>query len=484
MGLTAQSSLTVVATCRWSDHVPSLFPRFIVPIHPRCFEAMVHGRVKSMVLDGCPIDCLDKLGRIPVQPPGAGTLQDPVRIENLAHLRWLGETERPEDMVKTYLIVNDIDASEIVNWSNSVVAAGFLGIGGFEPVDNTGIVRPLQFTGRILGNGKTISNLYIAPVPGNNVGFVRIIGAGGRVENLTLDNLHVRGSHHLGGIAGINQGIIVSSSAEVRFTTTVSKQRRIGGLVGSFTESRSIVERGYSATTMTTAGLENQTPGGIAGSVGTQDPNAVGGQIRHSYFVGSFAPEGSKLPSFNNYSIDANTLNQKDLRSLTGPVGMDADWAINSPSGEWAMLSVDQIQANGKFYRAYPYLKIFNYDEPGTTPAVLPLPGLIEMPMPPQIDRDNTSVNSGTLTLAFSVPQNSVDATVTGMEYSLDNGQTWQTASQALSPISVTGLQDNQAYIVRVRTQTNQGAGPMSQPYRVITGGTIFQDRFQQIPNP
>ncbi|HEY7906249.1 MAG TPA: BspA family leucine-rich repeat surface protein, partial [Wenzhouxiangella sp.] len=455
-------------------------------------------------------------GMIPTFSGGNGEETAPHKISSLDDLRTLSED--PNSWALNFELTTSIDASDTATWNSGA---------GFSPIGDD-ITR---FTGSFTGNGHQITGLVINRPNQSQVGLFGSVA--GMVDSLSLIDVDIKGNTEVGGLAGFNGGLVldvaitgqvegmveigglvgvngslghissVASHADVTgsnmvggvigknqgvladgyATGTLESSQTVGGLVGSFIDARSVIERGYSAATMTTSG-QGQTPGGIIGSLGTQNKDAAGGQVRQSFFVGSLTPEGSKLPSFENYSIDAATIDSKGLRSTKGPIGTDTDWAINGSNSEWAMLSVDDIQANGKFYRAYPYLRIFDYDEPGAIATNLPLPGLIEMPMPPVIDRDSTSVSGDTLTLVFSVPQDSPDATVNGIEYSLDNGETWQAASQTASPITVTGLDDNRAYGVRVRAQTDQGSGPMSDGYRVITGGRIFKDSFEQASDP
>lgn len=459
---------------------------------------------------------IDDGGLIPTFSGGTGAITAPHKISSLADLRTLSED--PNSWNLNFELTQSLDAFDTANWNSGE---------GFSPIGSS--IAP--FTGHFDGKGHSITGLTInrsnqsqiglfghvsgmvdslslidadivgesevGGVAGFNDGLILDVAVTGSVEgsvavagvvgnngplghlSTAVSHANVTGSNQIGGVIGQNQGVLQDAYA----IGTLTSNRTVGGLVGAFTDSRSIIDRGYSATTMTTSG-QGQQPGGIAGSVGIMDANAAGGEVRNSYFVGDFDPEGAQLLSFGNFSIDTDNTTQTNLRSRTSAIGTDPDWAINGTDSEWAMLSVDQIQANGKFYRAYPYLRIFNYDEPGTTPAALPLPGLIEMPMPPVIDRDNTSVSGDTLTLVFSVPQDSPDASVSGIEYSLDNGETWQAASQASSPLSVTGLASDRAYVIRVRTQTDQGLGPMSNPYRVLTGGRIFKDSFEKAPTP
>jgi hypothetical protein len=63
-----------------------------------------------------------------------------------------------------------------------------------------------------------------------------------------------------------------------------------------------------------------------------------------------------------------------------------------------------------------------------------------------------TGITAGnqSLDVAFNVPENDGNLTITDYEYSLDGG-TWQSSAQTVSPITISGLTNGQEYSVRIR---------------------------------
>ncbi|NBW87011.1 MAG: hypothetical protein EBR23_09335, partial [Planctomycetia bacterium] len=77
-----------------------------------------------------------------------------------------------------------------------------------------------------------------------------------------------------------------------------------------------------------------------------------------------------------------------------------------------------------------------------------------------------TSIASGNgqLSVAFTPPVSNGGATITGYQYSIDGGTTWQTPSPTVttSPLVITGLVNGQSYPVRLRAVNSAGAGDPS----------------------
>jgi len=82
----------------------------------------------------------------PLQPEGAGTLQNPYQIANLANLRWLSETNTAWASGKYFIQTADIDATETVNWNAGA---------GFSPIGNSS----RRFYGNFDGQGYSIGGL-------------------------------------------------------------------------------------------------------------------------------------------------------------------------------------------------------------------------------------------------------------------------------------------------------------------------------------
>ena len=87
-----------------------------------------------------------------------------------------------------------------------------------ENIDMQGTSWPTggTFSGSFNGNGKTISNLSITAANGENMGLFASVEAGGKIQNLSLENVTVSASEtdavNIGTFAGVNKGTITGCS--------------------------------------------------------------------------------------------------------------------------------------------------------------------------------------------------------------------------------------------------------------------------------
>jgi|GEM_PF-2686421 len=182
-------------------------------------------------------------------PPGGGTQQNPWRIYNRYHLKWINETPTWQ---RHFLLMNDITAADNFR----------IGFGGGS-LD--------LFTGHFDGNGHTINvniNELFSPLQ-FDTGLFAYIGAGGIIENLSV-NGSVSGSQAVGGIAGINNGIIRNSSFEGSVNGSLNM---VGGLAGL---NFNIIENSHAIANVN----GNNNVGGLVGAnISTM------GRIRNSYTI-------------------------------------------------------------------------------------------------------------------------------------------------------------------------------------------------------
>ena len=130
------------------------------------------------------------------------------------------------------------------------------------------------------GNGFTISNMTIlgSTMLSNRIGkqsFFGDIDAGGHVRNLTLRDVDVDGTNHVGALAGENNGTITGCSATG--TLTVIEWYN-GGLVG---ENNGTITASYAEVTVTSrrdenGGLVGRNTGTITASYATGDVTTSG----------------------------------------------------------------------------------------------------------------------------------------------------------------------------------------------------------------
>jgi filamentous hemagglutinin family protein len=116
-----------------------------------------------------------------------------------------------------YVLGKDIDASETVGWNSG---AGFTPIGGFK--------------GTLDGLGHSIKNLYINSKESIGVGLIRDLTSSGQIQNLVLENANVIGKEStsttaVGALVGKNDGKLFNVHATM---TVVGSYNNTGGLVG------------------------------------------------------------------------------------------------------------------------------------------------------------------------------------------------------------------------------------------------------------
>ncbi len=88
------------------------------------------------------------------------------------------------------------------------------------------------FRGTFDGNGHSIT-ISVNAASYNHIGLFRSIGSQGSVSNLTVKGV-IQGTHHIGGIAGFNYGLIENCINEAAISVT---GQYVGGLVGVTNDS-------------------------------------------------------------------------------------------------------------------------------------------------------------------------------------------------------------------------------------------------------
>ena len=144
-----------------------------------------------------------------------------------------------------------------------------------------------SYNGFFDGNGKTITGLTVNQSEKNYAGLFGCLGSDGKVQNLTLENVHISGVFYVGSVVGTNFGTVSGCTASGNITGTKSC---IGGVVGW--------NKG-TVTGCTVSGniSSNQYTGGVVGeNVGTVSAcyhatgdvtgniNYVGGVVGWNYY--------------------------------------------------------------------------------------------------------------------------------------------------------------------------------------------------------
>lgn len=177
---------------------------------------------------------------------GSGTTNDPFSIATADDLN---EVRNSPD--KCYIQIADIDLSGYGNW---------------DPFP--------AFSGIFDGNGYAISNLKIDLAGTDHVGLFSQLN-GGKLVNINLENVDVKGSVYVGGLVGYNEGTIEDSCV----SGSVSGNSQVGGLVGF--NNGTIIQ----AYTTGSVSANNGNAGGLVGRF-------QGGTISYCYAVGEVSPDG------------------------------------------------------------------------------------------------------------------------------------------------------------------------------------------------
>ena len=87
-----------------------------------------------------------------------------------------------------------------------------------------------RYTGTFDGNGHTITGLTVNQKERGNVGLIGYLGSGGKVQNLTLENVNLNGNLYVGGVVGYsNNGTVTACTA----SGSINGKEYVGGIVGS-----------------------------------------------------------------------------------------------------------------------------------------------------------------------------------------------------------------------------------------------------------
>ena len=206
--------------------------------------------------------CLFELNELGMYGGGSGTEADPYLLSLPIHLRELSLCT--DDYDKHFLVTADIDMT------------GFT----FDKALLGSNITNGSFSGVFDGNNHTIRNLTVDTngVGTDYLGFFGMIAPAGRVRNLILDNVTIRGavdSYYLGGICGMNKGTISRCGVMGTVYGGPTYATCIGGLVG-YNEDFAVVEYSFADANVS---AEQQ----VGGLVGFNDTAAI---IQHCYVSG------------------------------------------------------------------------------------------------------------------------------------------------------------------------------------------------------
>jgi The GLUG motif len=201
---------------------------------------------------------------------GTGEPNTPYQIATASDLNDIGN--HGEDFNKCFIITSDINMAEYIGTKFSRI----------------GTDSAHAFKGVFDGNGHTISGFTYTAANSDRIGIFGYIDVTGKIENVSLVDVNVRGRNYVGGLIGYNKGTISYSFV----TGTVSGVSSVGGLVG------------YSLNgTISNCYLTGTVSGGtnIGGLMGQNN-----GNITNSYSAGNIAGQsyiGGLVGNNNNGTI-------------------------------------------------------------------------------------------------------------------------------------------------------------------------------------
>ena len=252
---------------------------------------------------------------------GNGSSINPFQITNCTQLQ-----EMNSNLSKDYLIMNEINCSDTVNWNGG---KGFLPIGN-QTNETVGFYDfSANFSGNLNGQYHTISNLYINRSSTILNGLIAYSNTApsNTLKNINLLNISITGGNYTGGLIGAGDVNIINCS--------------VSGIVngGNFLTGGII---GYGVVTY----IENSSyfgivtgNAGVGGLVGEQDtPSIINNSYSSANVSGKSDIGGIAGVNFGINSIIKNTnafgnvigLNKTNYENMGGIVGTNTGTITNS----------------------------------------------------------------------------------------------------------------------------------------------------------
>ena len=207
-----------------------------------------------------------------------------------------------------YELMRDLDFLNDDSYSSTANRIIWTMGAGWQPIGDSS--NP--FAGQFEGNGFTISNLTISRGRTNGVGLFGYTGSGAEIANVGLLNSNITGtSSNVGGLVGVNGGIITNSYA----TGSISGDSNLGGLVGgnsdTITNSFAV---GHTSGDKDVGSLAGNNSGTITNSYAT-------GSVRGTFFsIGGLVGgnSGTITNSYATGSVRGTSFSSSDVGGLAG----------------------------------------------------------------------------------------------------------------------------------------------------------------------
>ncbi len=222
------------------------------------------------------------------------------------------------DSCKGYELTTDLDFDNDDDYREAVANKdSWTGGEGWQPIGE-GLSK--AFGAIFEGNGYTISNLFIDRSGSDGVALFGQVASNARIRNIGLIDIQVTGRYYVGGLIGRNYNALISDSYA---TGSVSGEYRIGGLIG-YSYSNSTVSNSYTSVSVIASGRASNIGGLIgvnwgivvdsyaSGSVvvNESDGRSVGGLVGSNY--------GTINSSYASGSVVVNGNIGSDISGLVG----------------------------------------------------------------------------------------------------------------------------------------------------------------------
>ncbi|WP_210402603.1 S-layer family protein, partial [Duganella sp. HH101] len=297
----------------------------------------------------------------------------PYQIVDVYGLQGVGSLSRSS---QSYVLNNDIDASETAHWNQTTPQSGIFS--GFKPIGDL----DHSYFGTFNGNHKTISGLNIYRPGSNHVGLFSVLGSG-TIQDVKLTGATVEGGGYTGLLVGsINYGGNVSGVAIESDVT--GNGAYVGGLAGysSGSISNSYVIGNVTGKSANSTGKTGGLLGGLdtygslsatySSGTGRSNTNDLidalvgdggnGGSIANSFFQTTGAPQVSI------YAVGLSDTQIKQQASFTGfDFASTPVWRIyegNTMPLLKAFLTPFSVDVNGP-----GYTKVYNGQAGAYNPA-------------------------------------------------------------------------------------------------------------------
>jgi len=185
---------------------------------------------------------------------GEGTETNPYMISTKKQLEYFSFLVNSGlDFLGKYLkLKQNITFNDTTNW---LIWAIKLSANKWTPIGT----KNNPFQGTFDGNGFAVSGIYINNYSQVSAGLFGTLGSSGTIKNLGVTSIYIKGGFHVGGLTGYNKGTIINSYSTGKIIVT--KEYSAGGLVGCNCGDTSIIINGYSSALVSGQG----SVGGLAG---------------------------------------------------------------------------------------------------------------------------------------------------------------------------------------------------------------------------